>query len=309
MEERWQQIIAEWLKVPVLVREVTTVREWSESKVVRIAALVDGVEKAYYGKLARSSFDTEIALCRLASESPSFPAPPGISVEIEEETWLLLQEASGKQLARNQEPELYEQTFRALASFHEQESADQLQGLEQLTHQVDYLSGWVFSQLSDAVSRGIFIGVDLQLLQQVRVSIPLRWPGIRSVLARYPLTLVHGDCHSGNLFLGDDGQLCLIDWGSAMLGPGLYDIVGLVDVARRMRDPIGDVDYLLQLYWTNLSERSRAGYGDLHEALNVLRLCRSLLELGWFSSTGDDYGQRANRELQIIQEALSAIEF
>ncbi len=307
MIQGWQQVLADWLKAPVQVGEVSVIRDWSESKVVKITALVDEELHSYYGKLARSHFATELAVCRLAGWTPSFPSPPGTCVEIEGETWLLLQDADGVQLARNQSPELYAKAFRALAAFHEQCLTDQPVELELLVSQVDRLADSVFDQVNEVIDSGIFTGVDLQLLDRVRVSLSGRFVKIRSLLAKYPLTLLHGDCHSGNLFLADENQLCLIDWGSAMLGPGLFDIVGLVDVARRMHESIGDVDHLLQLYWNNLSDSSRSAYGDLQRAWQVLRLCRSLLELHWFTRTGDDYGQRVNRELEIMEEVLLAV--
>ena len=78
------------------------------------------------------------------------------------------------------------------------------------------------------------------------------------------------------------------------------DIVGLLDVAERMGEKCGEKEAVLDAYWTSLPHADRQKYESLDAATRTLSLCRALLELGWFVSTDDDYGERSNRELATI---------
>jgi aminoglycoside phosphotransferase (APT) family kinase protein len=39
-----------------------------------------------------------------------------------------------------------------------------------------------------------------------------------------PFVLCHTDLHGGNVLVGDDGQLCLLDWDDAKLAPPEHDL-------------------------------------------------------------------------------------
>ena len=49
-----------------------------------------------------------------------------------------------------------------------------------------------------------------------------------------PDTLVHGDLHPGNVRIGPDGGLTIMDWGDCVIGNPTYDILRLVE---RLDDP------------------------------------------------------------------------
>lgn len=49
-----------------------------------------------------------------------------------------------------------------------------------------------------------------------------------------PDTLVHGDLHPGNVRIGDDGRLTIMDWGDCQIGNPAFDILRLVE---RLDDP------------------------------------------------------------------------
>jgi aminoglycoside phosphotransferase (APT) family kinase protein len=51
-------------------------------------------------------------------------------------------------------------------------------------------------------------------------------PTVAAVLASVPATLVHGDCHPGNILAGRDGAV-LIDWANARWGPAMLDLANL----------------------------------------------------------------------------------
>lgn len=128
-----------------------------------------------------------------------------------------------------------------------------------------------------------------------------------------PRTLVHGDFHEGNVLIRQASrpagprQLAIVDWGDARWDSGLFDLVSLVDVASRMGS--------LQLVRTEVLDcylRERPG----HSSSGMRRRCvaewhacfvlRAWDELRWFSETGDDYGERAVRELEIMRAHLLA---
>lgn len=44
-----------------------------------------------------------------------------------------------------------------------------------------------------------------------------------------PATLVHGDLHPGNVRIGDDGRLTILDWGDCFIGHPAFDILRLTE--------------------------------------------------------------------------------
>ncbi len=142
-----------------------------------------------------------------------------------------------------------------------------------------------------------------------------------------PPTLIHGDYHEGNVLIRarprrSDGkagavELVLVDWDSARWDQGLFDLVSLYDVADRMKTCRLDPTLLMDAYlgamttsgdspgnrrdaFRRHSERPR----DLLTSRREWRRCRVLRawhELEWFARTGEDFGDRAIREAQIIE--------
>lgn len=309
-KEQWQDVISAWLDQSVEIGAIDEIRDWSQSRVLRITATVGEDQQAIYVKQARLEHAKEAAVYRLAAERERFPAPLGHDTIIDSEHWLLIEQASGEQLARCQSIERYRDAVKALATFHGQSSqehwTERIEGLERMTSRVDELAMTALAQVQARAVAGVFTELDCGLLSKVQIELAARWPTIKSELATYPESLIHGDCHSGNIFIRDEG-IQFVDWGSVAIAPGLLDLAALLDVAARMKREIGSPTELLELYWANLSADARDRYGSLPRAYQVLRICRSLLELDWFSHTEDDYGQRANRELGIIAEALSRL--
>lgn len=81
-------------------------------------------------------------------------------------------------------------------------------------------------------------------------------------LCRLPVRLVHRDFQSRNLMLLENGEICLIDFQDALMGPFVYDVVAL------LRDsyvtlPAAEVERLLVRY---ASASRRAGTLDVDEA-------------------------------------------
>ncbi len=308
--ELWREVIANWLGEPVIMCEAHELRNWSQSRVLRISIVAGGTQRVIYAKQARAEHAREATIYQLAAHVEGFPAPRAFSTVMDGEDWLLIEQAAGEQLSRCGQISRYHDAIKGLAAFHQQSLdehwLDRLIDLDHLVQQVDGLAGTAIATAQARAAAGVFTALDHPLATRVQDQLAKRWPVIHDELARYPQSLIHGDCHSGNIFI-QDARIQFVDWGTAAVAPGLVDLVGLLDVAARMKDEIGSHEALKELYWVQLSAEARQRYGNLARAYQVLRIVRSLFELDWFSRTYDDYGGRANRELAIISEALSSL--
>ncbi len=56
-----------------------------------------------------------------------------------------------------------------------------------------------------------------------------------AALASFPLTLVHGDIHPGNILKSGD-DFVLIDWGTARIAPAMLDIANMVEMGSNEWD-------------------------------------------------------------------------
>ena len=123
-------------------------------------------------------------------------------------------------------------------------------------------------------------------------------------------TFIHGDLHDGNVLIrsGSDyaaSPFVIVDWASARLDSGFFDLVSLYDVAERMKTCRLDPEIMIATY---LDARWPDGVrNDVVAAKKEWSKCRMLRawdELRWFATTGDDFGDRARREVSIIGEML-----
>ena len=126
---------------------------------------------------------------------------------------------------------------------------------------------------------------------------------------RLPRTLVHGDYHDGNVLVrsredgaGAPGPFAIVDWDSARVDSGFFDLVSLYDVAERMGtfrlDPAQMIETYLQVRWLGHPAPSDQ---VMAEEWRRCRILRAWNELRWFSETGEDFGDRVPREVAIIQ--------
>lgn len=121
------------------------------------------------------------------------------------------------------------------------------------------------------------------------------------------------DYHDGNVLIGaaqgqEAGQLVIVDWDSARLDSGFFDLVSLCDVADRMGTLRVDHARIMEAY---LRERCAGGTYPRADAVETewRRCCvlRAWNELRWFSETGEDFGDRVAREARIIGENLDSV--
>ncbi|MHB0887047.1 MAG: phosphotransferase [Bacillota bacterium] len=234
-----------------------------------------------------------------------------------DDEWLVLEKAEGERLADLRGPGHYLTAARALASFHTRaagwlaDSAPPSRALqnavEDLTVTLPGLASSALTATRRRTADGTSAGADLSLLGQVEELTHHRLPDLIPDVQRFPIALIHGDCHSGNLFLTGDGRLSLIDWSSAGLGPGLLDLAALLDVAERTGDPSDPPGEVRRAYFEALPPIWRAAYGDPERAWDLMGVVRALLELRWFAATGEDFAERVHRELRIVERNLSRL--
>lgn len=219
----------------VQVNDVQEIKNWSESKVIKIIATFEGSPRSYYAKWSRSGVghNCEEAISRLSTSERAFPAVAGGAFSLDGQGWLMQRDVEGIQLAARNDTASYKVAVEQLALFHDAGAQrgwyKKIPGIPNMHAQVQELRHSVFDDVRGAMARECFTGVNLAHLLATEEQLNSDWSALSSLLHRFPQTLVHGDCHSGNLFLTGDG-ICLIDWSSPMVAPGMLDLVGLLDV-------------------------------------------------------------------------------
>lgn len=307
---KWQALL-QGLYPGISVSAAVDLRDWSQSRVVRLTGtLADGSPVTLYAKHDRSGRDIETLVYRAAARVPGFPAPAaGFVREPDGAEWLLISAARGNRLA-DLSAEAWPAACRGLATFHELAGragwAAGVTGLRELTVSLADLPWSVIADTRRCMRKGIYAGLCGGALSDVETRLQGAWQGLAANVAAYPVALMHGDSHSGNLFLSSDGTIELIDWAAAQAGPGLLDLVGLLDTAARMHEDC-PAAAAVAAYRNALSDDSRRRYGDFDQALATLSIVRALTELEWFAASDDDYGERANCELAKIEAALDRL--
>lgn len=77
------------------------------------------------------------------------------------------------------------------------------------------------------------------------------------VLQSAPQTLVHGDYWPGNISIDEDGRHIVYDWQMAGVGPGVLDLVGMVNNSRLRLSPLPiDPAELVTLYRREIADRT-----------------------------------------------------
>ena len=305
-----QAHLSKELGIRVAVTEI--IRHWHESFVIRIEGFQYGKPVVKYLKRFSDLSDTEPSIYRFAEGTSEFPAPGSTAFVIDEEVWLLLDRASGTLLA----DVCSEGVFRAylnaakgLAEFHGRAALfrwpNEFQNLLVTPESVESLAEVVLRKLEGKTGTGEFSRVDRSLLLDAERTVEKSWPGIARAFTGFPFTLVHGDCHYGNLFLLPGGGVSLIDWASAAVAPGLVDLVALVDVSLRMGVKPPPWADMLRAYLEGLPENQREAFGEPERAWRVCRCYRAFSELQWFISSGQDYGERARRELGVLNSLMA----
>jgi hypothetical protein len=126
-------------------------------------------------------------------------------------------------------------------------------------------------------------------------------------------TLVHGDLHDGNVLIRSSHDragrpFAIVDWDSARLDSGFFDLVSLYDVAERMKTCRLDSRAMIATYLdARWPEAGRPSFPAAVIEWHRCRMLRAWDELRWFSTTADDFGDRVSREIEIIRMTLGAL--
>ena len=293
------------------IKRLIPLREWSESRVIRVEGIRCGQPVIYFLKRSNRNIEIESTIYRFATHHAEFPAPKANVMTVDGEVWLLLNQAPGNRLADIREPDTYDayiSAARSLAKFHMQAAAsgwpDRLSVLKPLKDRLKTLPAIVLKELRQKLVNGEYTGIDVSLINLVEAATETQWYRITKEFGRYPDSLIHGDCHYGNLFLAQTGEMYLIDWSSASIAPGLMDLTALADVSQRMNAPTPPEPELLNAYLGEHAKSEREKYGNPLRAWMICHSVRNFLELEWFNSTSENYGERIQRELINLKRFL-----
>lgn len=125
----------------------------------------------------------------------------------------------------------------------------------------------------------------MELLETERAHVQAELLQLAEWLSARPRVLTHRDFHAMNLMVDVSGQLRLIDYQDARMGPASYDLVPLL-LERRMEKPPGEWVSHMQQYFLEV----RASYGlpmldlpDFQNEFAYMAVQRELKALGTFS--------------------------
>jgi aminoglycoside phosphotransferase (APT) family kinase protein len=202
--------------------------------------------------------------------------------------WLLLEWIEGNPLPEAEDWSAWERTSRWLARLHLAPVP------RSLPASLLRLEGrWFRTWLGRAIRLAPAGALDRIVASHDRV--------VRCLLA-WPAGVVHGELFPSNVLVErHTGQIRVVDWEMAAVGPGVLDLAALVagDWAA------GERDALVRSYH---DERSRDGpresLGELVEVLEHARLALALQRLGW----SDSWSPPADRAHDWLAEALGAAE-
>lgn len=141
-----------------------------------------------------------------------------------------------------------------------------------------------------------------------RDSLEREFLAIAQELAGEPRVLCHRDYHSRNLMV-HEGQLYVIDFQDARLGPDTYDLVSLLRDAY-VDFPSGQVDELIARFLATAGMESVAPT-DFRRRFDLMAVQRTLKALGTFgfqaTSRGNaSYLESVPRTLAVLRATLSA---
>ena len=101
------------------------------------------------------------------------------------------------------------------------------------------------------------------------------WESILAAMPKSLNTLVLRDFHVDNLIMLENGDCGLLDFQDALVGPAAYDLVSLLEDARRDLSP-GLTQQLLNHYFDQFVSIDKSAYMKWYTVLGVQRHCKVL---------------------------------
>ncbi|TDU04554.1 HAD superfamily hydrolase (TIGR01509 family)/HAD superfamily hydrolase (TIGR01549 family) [Streptomyces sp. 846.5] len=89
-----------------------------------------------------------------------------------------------------------------------------------------------------------------------------------------PFSLLHGDLHPGNIIVGADGSLDVIDWELAMMGDPLHDLA--IHLERSRYPNLGEEDRFIEAWRTSVAAVAPAAVNGLERDLRWYRLFQAV---------------------------------
>ena len=125
-----------------------------------------------------------------------------------------------------------------------------------------------------------------------------------------PSRVVLWDYHINNVMYPDNGDAAVIDFQDAMWGPGLYDLVSLIEDERR-DIPVATTMKLKDYYLEKLSVFNKK---DFEETYNYMALLRHMRVLGRFTTlilvnNRPQYANYIPHALELLKRSLENPEF
>lgn len=191
-------------------------RTWqAEVCALRALAQVPGANPALPSLLASGLDSSE----ELAASHPLRPA------------WIVTPHYEGRAVSRAALPD---SVFTSLASVHGRYEGRcaALDGIVRVTaawFRDDLCAGYVVPGIATVAARAPDPSLDRAVAWVTELA---RQPSVAAALGRLPRTLVHGDCHPGNILVsGRDATL--LDWANARCGPATLDLANICELESR----------------------------------------------------------------------------
>lgn len=208
------------------------------------------------------------------------------------ELWMFLEDVGRRTLRNEASPENLQKAVMALAGMHvlyEREATSGTLGRRARIPIHDYTfyvnaAKQTLVLVRALVNKNLFPRVTPRHLQKLESIVQL-YERVALGLSAAPQTLVHGDFNADNIgFHRETGQVILLDWAFAHIGPGLLDLVDLNSFATTEFGP-DMLPRILQLY--RAAYRSSSGEPLANERLEELLVCSQIEKkvglIRWFS--------------------------
>jgi aminoglycoside/choline kinase family phosphotransferase len=176
---------------------------------------------------------------------------------------------------------LYQQAIDALAALRMRAEKKPDEGCVAFNRSFDeelYL--W---ELEHFIEWGLEAGKGKKLGKAERAVVTEEFAKIGAALAKEPRGFTHRDYQSRNLMVLPHGELCVIDFQDALLGPRQYDLVALLrDSYVTLDQPF--IDEMLRRYLDRLAEHGvpREDFAAFRATFDLLTIQRKLKDAGRF---------------------------
>jgi hypothetical protein len=127
--------------------------------------------------------------------------------------WLFLERVDGIELYQVADLEVWKRAARWLGEFHRRPAPVATGGL--ILYDAAWYRLWMLRAAAFSTDRAIdrLVRCHEQVVDH---------------LCALPVTVIHGDFNASNVLAAPDGRICPVDWERTSLGPGLWDLAGLV---------------------------------------------------------------------------------